>query len=50
MAACQCTTLARRDRSSFAKRVLAGIEADAAPLYVKVGDVFDPTPDALIVK
>jgi DNA repair protein RadC len=52
MAACQCTTPARRNRSSFATQLLADIEPDkdAAPLFIKSGEVLSPAPDSLVLK
>ena len=52
MATCESTTPARRNRSSFAARILANLEADAdaAPLFIKLGETFCPAPDALVLK
>lgn len=51
MAACNTTTPARRNRSSFANSLLANMEPteDAAPLFVRVGEAFHRAPNALVI-
>jgi len=50
MASCDFTTPVRRYRSAFASLVLAEIQTDtnAAPLFVKTGETFDPAPANLV--
>src|SRR5262245_53918153 len=52
MATCDFTTPVRRYRSAFASLVLADIETDtnAASLFVKTGETFDPAPVDLVLR
>jgi hypothetical protein len=52
MDSCESTTLARRNRTPFAARLLAKARADepAPPLFVQAGRGFRRAPDELVLE